>query len=93
MKAVEAIAFMGALRGLSLPEGRKRGPELLERHGLGHAADRRSASCPRAWRRPCNCSARWCTPRLVVLDEPFSGLDAINQGKLEVMIRAWPTWA
>ena len=26
-------------------------------------------------------------PRLVVLDEPFSGLDAINQGKLEVMIR------
>ncbi len=27
-------------------------------------------------------------PRLVVLDEPFSGLDAINQGKLERMIRA-----
>ncbi|MGB5778447.1 MAG: ABC transporter ATP-binding protein, partial [Allopontixanthobacter sediminis] len=26
-------------------------------------------------------------PRLVVLDEPFSGLDAINQGKLELMIR------
>jgi ABC-2 type transport system ATP-binding protein len=26
-------------------------------------------------------------PRLVVLDEPFSGLDAINQGKLEAMIR------
>ena len=22
-------------------------------------------------------------PRLIVLDEPFSGLDAINQGKLE----------
>jgi ABC-2 type transport system ATP-binding protein len=27
-------------------------------------------------------------PRLVVLDEPFSGLDALNQGKLERMIRA-----
>jgi ABC-2 type transport system ATP-binding protein len=27
-------------------------------------------------------------PRLVVLDEPFAGLDAINQGKLERMIRA-----
>ena len=27
-------------------------------------------------------------PRLIVLDEPFSGLDAINQGKLERMIRA-----
>lgn len=27
-------------------------------------------------------------PRLVVFDEPFSGLDALNQGKLEKMIRA-----
>ena len=27
-------------------------------------------------------------PRLVVLDEPFSGLDAINQGKLERLIRS-----
>ena len=26
-------------------------------------------------------------PQLVILDEPFSGLDAINQGKLEVLIR------
>jgi ABC-2 type transport system ATP-binding protein len=26
-------------------------------------------------------------PKLVVFDEPFSGLDAINQGKLERMIR------
>jgi ABC-2 type transport system ATP-binding protein len=26
-------------------------------------------------------------PRLIVLDEPFSGLDAINQGKLEQLIR------
>ena len=26
-------------------------------------------------------------PKLVVLDEPFSGLDAINQGRLEHLIR------
>ena len=26
-------------------------------------------------------------PRLIVLDEPFAGLDAINQGKLEALIR------
>jgi ABC-2 type transport system ATP-binding protein len=26
-------------------------------------------------------------PRLIVLDEPFSGLDAINQGRLEHLIR------
>jgi ABC-2 type transport system ATP-binding protein len=27
-------------------------------------------------------------PKLIVLDEPFSGLDAINQGRLEQLIRA-----
>ena len=26
-------------------------------------------------------------PKLIVLDEPFSGLDAINQGRLEHLIR------
>ena len=26
-------------------------------------------------------------PRLIVLDEPFAGLDAINQGRLEELIR------
>jgi ABC-2 type transport system ATP-binding protein len=27
-------------------------------------------------------------PRLIILDEPFSGLDAINQGRLEELIRS-----
>jgi ABC-2 type transport system ATP-binding protein len=40
MKAYEAIAFVGALRGLPLAEGRRRGRALLEEHGLGYAADR-----------------------------------------------------
>src|ERR1700740_2622597 len=40
MTAVEAIAFMGALRGLSLGEGRRRARELMENHGLGHAMTR-----------------------------------------------------
>jgi ABC-2 type transport system ATP-binding protein len=37
MKAYEAIAFLGALRGLPLAEGRRRGKILLEEHGLGYA--------------------------------------------------------
>jgi len=40
MKAYEAIAFIGALRGLPMEVGRQRGRELLEEHGLGYAADR-----------------------------------------------------
>ncbi|MET0363948.1 MAG: ATP-binding cassette domain-containing protein, partial [Sphingobium sp.] len=40
MTAVEAIAFMGALRGLSLAEGRRRARNLMDSHGLGHAQGR-----------------------------------------------------
>ena len=89
MKAREAIAFMGALRGLSLAEGRKRAGELLERHGLGHAADRQIRQLSKGMAQTVQLLGTLVhRPKLVVLDEPFSGLDAINQGKLELMIRA-----
>ena len=88
MKAVEAIAFMGALRGLSLEEGRKRGRELLENHGLGHAADRQIRQLSKGMAQTVQLLGTLVHhPRLVVFDEPFSGLDALNQGKLERMIR------
>lgn len=89
MKCVEAIAFMGALRGLPLKEGRKRAVELLERHGLGHAIDRQIRQLSKGMAQTVQLLGTLVhQPRLVVLDEPFSGLDAINQGKLEMMIRA-----
>ena len=89
MKAVEAIAFMGALRGLPKAEGRKRGLELLERHDLGHAKDRQIRQLSKGMAQTVQLLGTLVhRPKLVVLDEPFSGLDAINQGKLERMIRA-----
>jgi ABC-2 type transport system ATP-binding protein len=89
MKAIEAIAFMGALRGLPLAEGRKRGMEMLERHGLAHAATRQIRQLSKGMAQTVQLLGTLVhRPRLVVLDEPFSGLDAINQGKLETMIRA-----
>jgi ABC-2 type transport system ATP-binding protein len=89
MKCIEAIAFMGALRGLPLKEGRKRAVGLLERHGLGHAADRQIRQLSKGMAQTVQLLGTLVhEPRLVVLDEPFSGLDAINQGKLELMIRA-----
>jgi len=88
MKAVEAIAFMGALRGLPLAEGRRRAAELLERHDLAHAADRTIRQLSKGMAQTVQLLGTLVhDPRLVVLDEPFSGLDAINQGKLEVLIR------
>ncbi len=89
MKAYEAIAFMGALRGLPLPQGRERGRQLMEGHGLGHAVDKQIRKLSKGMAQIVQLLGTLVhEPQLVVLDEPFSGLDAINQGKLEVLIRS-----
>jgi len=86
MKSYDAIAFMGALRGLPLAEGRKRGRELLEAHGL--PADRQIRQLSKGMAQQVQLLGTLVhEPRLVIFDEPFSGLDAINQGKLERLIR------
>ncbi|MFA9200259.1 MAG: ABC transporter ATP-binding protein, partial [Cypionkella sp.] len=88
MKAFEAIGFLGALRGMPLGEARRRGRELLEQHGLGHAAERQIRQLSKGMAQTVQLLGTLVhRPRLVVLDEPFSGLDALNQGKLERMIR------
>jgi ABC-2 type transport system ATP-binding protein len=89
MHAREAIAFMGALRGLPLAEGRKRADNLLEEHGLGHAARRAIRTLSKGMAQTVQILGTIVhEPSLIVLDEPFSGLDALNQGRLEALIRA-----
>ncbi|MXO59874.1 ATP-binding cassette domain-containing protein [Altererythrobacter salegens] len=86
MKAYEAIAFMGALRGMPLKEGRERGRKLLEEYGL--PVERQIRQMSKGMAQQVQLLGTLVhDPQLVVLDEPFSGLDAINQGKLERLIR------
>ena len=88
MKAVDAIAFIGSLRGLPKATGRERGRELLEAHGFGEIADRQIRRMSKGQAQTVQLLATLVhEPELVVLDEPFSGLDAISQGRLEVTIR------
>ena len=88
MKAYEAIAFLGALRGVPLKVGRVKGRELLEANGLGYAADRQIRQLSKGMAQQVQLLGTLVhDPDLVVFDEPFSGLDALNQGKLEVLMR------
>ncbi|WP_419723188.1 ABC transporter ATP-binding protein [Sphingobium aromaticiconvertens] len=89
MKAFEAIAFMGALRGLPLKVGRERARILLADHGMGASMDKPIRQLSKGMAQTVQLFGTIVhEPRLIVLDEPFSGLDAINQGKLEALIRA-----
>ncbi len=88
MLARDAIAFMGALRGLPLREGRRRAEELLDRHGIGQVAGRPIRTLSKGQAQTVQLLGTIVhRPKLIVLDEPFSGLDAINQGRLEALLR------
>jgi ABC-2 type transport system ATP-binding protein len=88
MYARDAIAFMGSLRGLPLSEGRRRADELLEEHNLGDWAKKPIRSLSKGMAQTVQLLGTIVhRPRLIVLDEPFAGLDAINQGRLEELIR------
>jgi ABC-2 type transport system ATP-binding protein len=89
MKSREAIAFMGALRGLDWNEGRKRADAMLETAGLGHAAHKKIRTLSKGMSQLVQLLGSIVhQPELIVLDEPFSGLDPVNQENLEKLILA-----
>ncbi len=89
MTTRDAIAFMGALRGLPLDVGKRRAEGLLRDNGLGDYVAKPIKSLSKGMAQTVQLFGTIVhRPRLIVLDEPFSGLDAINQGRLEQLIRA-----
>jgi ABC-2 type transport system ATP-binding protein len=89
MKAREAIAFMGALRGLDWAEGRKRAGIMMETAGLGAATDKKIRQMSKGMAQLVQLLGSIVhRPELIVLDEPFSGLDPVNQENLEKLIIA-----
>jgi len=89
MTAREAIAFLGALRGLPLGEARRRADVLLTANGLADAARQPIRTLSKGMAQTVQLLAAFVhRPALVVLDEPFSGLDPLNQARLEALILA-----
>lgn len=89
MRAKDAIAFMGALRGLNPRVGRKRAEALLEEAGLGHAVDEKIRKLSKGMAQLVQLLGSVVhEPDFLVLDEPFSGLDPVNQERLELLVRA-----
>ncbi|GAA4761332.1 ABC transporter ATP-binding protein [Stakelama sediminis] len=87
MKAKEAIAFMGALRGLDWKTGRERAAVMLEEAGLGHAIDSKIKKLSKGMAQFVQLLGSVVhEPEFLVLDEPFSGLDPVNQERLEALV-------
>jgi len=83
MKVRHLLAYYGSLKGVDAREARRRGDDWLDRFGLGDAADRKVEALSKGMAQKVQFIATVLSkPELVILDEPFSGLDPVN---LEVL--------
>jgi ABC-2 type transport system ATP-binding protein len=88
MSAIDAIVFFAGIKGVPSAEARRRARALLEAQGLGEAMTRPIKSLSKGMAQKVQLlSAIAHEPDLVLLDEPFSGLDPVNQQSLEAIIR------
>ncbi|CAN5236865.1 ABC transporter ATP-binding protein [soil metagenome] len=88
MTPVDAIAFFGSLKGVPTAEGRRRGREMLEAQGLGASKNKKMKELSKGMAQKVQLIASVVhRPEFVILDEPFSGLDPVNQMGLETVIR------
>ncbi|MEM7261353.1 MAG: ATP-binding cassette domain-containing protein [Planctomycetota bacterium] len=88
MKAWSIIAYFATLKGLSRSDAKERAHELLERYGLKDFADQRTEALSKGMGQKVQVLASIAhDPDLVILDEPFSGLDPVNQQVMEEIIR------
>lgn len=79
MKTAEMIAYFGRLKGMPKRTAKERALVLLERFGLGHCANSRCDSLSKGMSQKVQIiSTLIHNPELVILDEPFSGLDPVN---------------
>jgi ABC-2 type transport system ATP-binding protein len=79
MKVREQISYFGKLHGVRDPELGKRVNRWIERLGLGVYADRPCSELSKGNQQKVQVAcASVHQPALLVLDEPFSGLDPVN---------------
>lgn len=87
MKILDLLVFLGEIRGLDRGEARRRGTTWLERLDLGEWAGKRTQDLSKGMQQKVQFIGTVLhEPDLLILDEPFSGLDPINQEVLEGIV-------
>jgi ABC-2 type transport system ATP-binding protein len=88
MTALDTIVYFGRLKGMTPHDARTEGLALLDRFGLGDCARSTIDKLSKGMAQKVQLATAVVNrPRLLILDEPFSGLDPVNQRLLEDEIR------
>lgn len=88
MTAIDSIIYFGRLKGMAAGDARREGMALLDRFGLAEAATRKVEKLSKGMAQKVQLATAIVNrPKLLILDEPFSGLDPVNQALLEDEIK------
>jgi ABC-2 type transport system ATP-binding protein len=88
MTALDTIAYFGRLKGMTAGDAKREGAALLDRFGLAANSKQTVDKLSKGMAQKVQLATALVNrPRLLILDEPFSGLDPVNQGLLEAEIR------
>src|SRR5206468_4092559 len=87
-KVLDILIYFGMLKGLDRRTARARSLEWLERVGLAGVAKRRSDSLSKGMQQKVQIAgALLHDPQIVVMDEPFAGLDPLNTVLVKDLLR------
>ncbi len=89
MSAIDVVTYFARLKGMARGPARAQARSLLDRFDLSHVASVRTDKLSKGTAQKVQLAAAIVhDPELLILDEPFSGLDPVNQALLEGEIRA-----
>lgn len=89
MKVIDVIVFFARLKGVPPGRARELGLAMLEQFDLGGVADQKVKTLSKGMAQKVQIiSTLIHEPEFIILDEPFSGLDPVNQMVLENVVRA-----
>ncbi len=86
-KVLEQLMYLGQLRGLSSKEAKENTLYWLERLGVLEYKDKRLDTLSKGNQQKVQLASTFlCNPDIIILDEPFSGLDPVNSQILKDII-------
>jgi ABC-2 type transport system ATP-binding protein len=84
MKVIDVLVYLGALKGMKQDDARKEADQWLERVDLAVWRDRKIEELSKGMAQKVQfVSTLLARPELLILDEPFSGLDPVNANQLK----------